>query len=84
MRYELKSIPYWAFIKIAFFINLIGGFIFGFFYAVFFSLFISVLQNIPAMYEFDNLGIETAPMGFMIIILPIFIGFFSAFFNTII
>lgn len=39
MRYELKSIPIWAFLKITFFVNFVTGFILGIFLAPFVGLF---------------------------------------------
>lgn len=82
MRYELKSIPYWAFIKIAFFVNLIGGFVIGIFYAIFFGLFMTAMSNL-GQYGFEEFDDISAPLGFMVIFMPFFFAFACAFFNTL-
>ncbi len=82
MRYELKSISLWAFVKVSFFLNIIVGFIVGLLYALFFGVFMTILSRIPGMAssEFDS---KSLPVGFLIIILPILFAVLGAFFNTV-
>ena len=60
MRYELKSIGIWSFVKISFFMNLILGAVFGFFYAIFLGLFVSLMGNTPLA---DDLGFDPSEMS---------------------
>lgn len=82
MRYELKSIGIWAFIKVMFFLNLIFGFMFGVFYAI---VLIPLVTALGAITGFDNPALAEMPsMGAMLIFMPILFALFSAFFNTLI
>lgn len=81
MRFELKSIGIWAFIKVMFFVNLVIGFIIGFLYALFLIPFISLMGS---MSGFDSSAFDGMPSaGLMIVILPIVFALGSAVFNTI-
>lgn len=80
MRYELKNIGYWGFIKISFFVNFLGGLVIGFFYGLLFSL-ISAASQAFAPYQ-NEFG-DAFSSGAMIIVLPIFFAFAGSFFNTI-
>lgn len=83
MRFELKRLAVWPFIKVSFFLNLIIGFIVGLLYAMFMGLIFSLFSALPGMpqQEFD---VKQLPIGVMIIILPIAFSLMGAFFNTII
>ncbi len=83
MRYELKSIGLWAFVKISFFLNLILGFIMGLLYALFFSFIVTVLSRFPGMQN-NDLDTKSLPVGVMVIFLPILFAILGAFFNTVI
>ncbi len=82
MRYELKSIPLWPVAKIAFFVNLVVGFLVGLMYAVFLIPFVALLSNIAA-FETGEFGIEAAPIGVLMMIVPFFTALSSAFFGTL-
>ena len=47
MRYEIKSLGAWAFVKVSFFLNLIIGFVFGLLYAGFMGLMLAVSSSLP-------------------------------------
>ncbi|HVP07332.1 MAG TPA: DUF3566 domain-containing protein [Candidatus Acidoferrum sp.] len=83
MRYELKSIGLWAFVKISFFMNLILGFIMGLLYALFFSFIVTVLSRFPGISN-NDLDAKSFPVGIMVIFLPILFAILGAFFNTVI
>lgn len=82
MRYELKSVGIWSYVKVAFFLNLIAGFLFGLLYAVGISFFMAVLSEFPAIQgsiaPFDG----GSAIGLMIF-LPLVGAFGMAFFGTI-
>lgn len=82
MRYELKYIPYWGFIKISFFVNFLGGFVLGLIFALFFGFISAVVSNLPMMQE--EFGSDSTPMGVMIFVLPFLYAFMASFFNTIV
>ena len=81
MRYELKSIPLWPVTKIAFFVNLIVGFLVGIMCAMFLIPFVAVLSNIVAL-ETGEFDMEAAPIGVLMMIVPFFSALSSAFFGT--
>ena len=81
MLYEVKSIPYWAFIKISFFVNLIGGFVIGFLSAPIIGIFLGALTSV--FYNLDEMGGESYSVGMMMVVLPFVFGFAGAFFNTV-
>lgn len=82
MRYELKSITVWPFFKVAFFFNLIVGFIGGACYALFMVPMMAIMSNMPQFQAVD-LPMEDFPIGMMLIILPIVFALFGAVFWTI-
>ncbi|MBN2226793.1 MAG: DUF3566 domain-containing protein [candidate division Zixibacteria bacterium] len=80
MKFELRSIGYWAIIKISFTLNLVMGFLIGIFYAFFLMLmapFMTELQGFGDMPMFED-GI-----GFLLILIPIAFSLLGAVFNTI-
>ncbi len=85
MRYEVKSVGIWPFIKVSFFFNLIVGFIFGLFYALFAGFIMAIMSRLsqfqPGGFDFD---LETMPIGLMVIVLPIAFAIMGAIFYTII
>jgi hypothetical protein len=82
MRYELRSISLWAFVKVSFFLHLIVGFILGLLYALFFGVFMTVLSHLPGM-PYSELETKSLPVGIMVILFPIMFAILGAFFNTI-
>jgi hypothetical protein len=82
MKYELKSIGYWALIKILFLINLIGGFIMGFLFAIFMGLIISLMDYIGPMSGIADFEQEMPPVGFMLIFYPFLFAIGGAIFYT--
>lgn len=82
MRYELKSIGIWAFIKIAFFLNMIVGFVFGFFYAMFVILFLALASSMPFM-DIPGVDPDALNPGILLVIMPLMFSFIGAVFVTI-
>ena len=85
MRYEIKSIGMWPFIKVSFFFNLVIGFIFGLFYALFAGFIMTIMSRFsefqPGGFDFD---LEPLPIGIMLVVLPILFAIMGAVFYTII
>lgn len=85
MRYEIKSIGMWPFIKVSFFFNLVVGFIFGLFYALFAGFIMTIMSRLsefqPGGFDFD---LEPLPIGLILVILPILFAIIGAVFYTII
>ncbi len=82
MRYELRSIGIWSFVKVAFFVNLVAGFVSGLLYAMFFGAIMAAMSQMPqfggAFQEMQGVGI-----GAMLILFPIMGAFGAAFFGTL-
>ena len=64
MRYELKSISSWSYIKVMFFVNLIVGFVLGIFAGIFSGAFMSIAAGLMFFSE-DAIDIDS---GFPIVI----------------
>ncbi len=81
MRYEFKSIRIWSFIKIAFFVNLVFGFLLGLFYA----FLIPVMLMAPGPSPFQGMGLESegGSFIFMLILFPIMFAAGCSVFQTI-
>ena len=73
MRYEIKSIRLWSFLKVAFFLNIIVGFLSGFFFAFFTAAIISALGNVGGLSPYGFELPQEFPVGFLFVIYP-FIG----------
>ncbi len=82
MKYELKSIPIWSFLKISFFVNLISGFILGILLAPFAGIF-SVLVVTLFQLEGTNLDIGNS-LDVVLIATPFILSFTFAFLLTFI
>ena len=82
MRYELKSIPIWPVVKVGFFVNLIVGLIFGILYAMFLIPIIALMTSIPE-FQSGEFNMDAAPLGVLVIIVPIMSALSGAFFGTI-
>ncbi len=83
MRYELKSIGLWAFTKVAFFVNMILGFLFGMMYAFFFGFIMAVMQNMPYLPDEGMAPPSDVPFGFLVIILPFIFAIIGGFIYTV-
>ena len=85
MRYEIKSIGMWPFIKVSFFFNLVVGFIFGLLYALFAGFIMTIMSRFsefqPGGFDFD---LEPLPIGIMLVVLPVLFAIMGAVFYTII
>ncbi|RME22486.1 MAG: hypothetical protein D6800_10975, partial [Candidatus Zixiibacteriota bacterium] len=81
MKFELKRIGPWAFIKVAFFVNLIVGFVFGLFEAAYMQIIFATLGDIP---PFDSLGVDMQGISSAVfwVFMPIFSSVFGAVFMT--
>jgi outer membrane biosynthesis protein TonB len=82
MRYELRSIGIWSFVKVAFFVNLVAGFVSGILYALFFGAMMAAMSQLP------QFGGALEPMsgvgtGVMLVLFPIMGAFSAAFFGTL-
>ncbi len=79
MRYELKSISTWSYIKVMFFVNLIVGFVLGIFYGIFTGAFLAIATELMIMPEevFDMQG------GFPIAIYVFVMGFLFSMGNAV-
>jgi len=85
MRYEIKSVGMWPFIKVSFFFNLVVGLIFGLLYALFAGFIMTIMSRFsefqPGGFDFD---LEPLPIGIMLVVLPILFAIMGAVFYTII
>lgn len=79
MRYELKSISTWSYIKVMFFVNLIVGFVLGIFYGIFTAVFLAIAAELMIMPEaaFDMQG------GFPIALYVFVMGFLFSLGNAV-
>ncbi len=85
MRYEIKAIGFWPFIKVSFFFNLIVGFLFGLLYALMLSVIMTIagqLSNFPI--EGLGIDIEELSIGGLVVIIPIMFALLGAVFYTLI
>lgn len=83
MRYELKSIRIWSFLKVAFFINLIMGFLFGILYAMMLPVLAKIAGMIPG-FSGDLGYIADSSFVILLIVMPIAFAIQSALFLTLI
>jgi hypothetical protein len=82
VRYEIRSVGVWAFVKQSFFVNLVLGFVVGVFYAMFMGTFLSVLENSPLSEAYGS-GFARMPLMVLMVMMPLLMAFGAAFFNTI-
>ncbi|MEW5795357.1 MAG: hypothetical protein AB1772_03255 [Candidatus Zixiibacteriota bacterium] len=70
MRYELKSIGIWSFVRVSFFVHLGFGFVIGLFYAAMLMMVFMAASTAP-LDEFSELPFDIRTLGpIMMIILP--------------
>lgn len=83
MRYELKSISTWSYIKVMFFVNLIVGFVLGIFYGIFSGVFISIAAELMFFSE-DAFDMQSGfPIALYVIAMGIMFSLGNAVFGTI-
>lgn len=82
MKYEVRTIGLWSFVKISFFLNLALGFLIGIFVAMQLSLMSAVFGRMLAM-DPSMPDISAVAPGAILFFVPIMTAFFMAFFNTI-
>jgi hypothetical protein len=81
MRYEVKSVGVWAFVRISFFLNLIIGFLIGLLYAAMLGVIFAAAESVG---EFGDLPFDPSRFGAaLIIILPVLFAAVCAVFNTL-
>lgn len=83
MKYEIRSIGLWSFVKISFFLNLALGFLFGILYALLLSFFVAISSRLPILDQSQTQLDDVSPAVFIVIV-PIMMAFFMAVFNTIV
>jgi hypothetical protein len=81
MRYELKSIGIWAFIKVAFIVNLFAGFLAGLATIPFMALFMAVLAE-TAYLDSDAYVPEDGALGFLLVGMPVIYALGAAVLGT--
>jgi len=83
MRYEIKSLGVWSFVKVSFFLHLVIGFVFGLFYAALLMMVFAVASSAP-MDEMAGLPFDLRAIGpLLMIILPIVMAVGGAVFGTL-
>ncbi|UCG62871.1 MAG: hypothetical protein JSV52_06195 [Candidatus Zixiibacteriota bacterium] len=82
MNYEIKSIPIWPLTRLAFFVNLIVGFIGGIFLAVFMVPLLAFV-NAMAAYDTGYIDIDAGPTGAAAMMLPFLSALWCACFGTL-
>lgn len=83
MKYEIKSIRIWSFLKVMFFINILVGILGGFVFAFFTATIVSALGTMEAMNPYGLEMPQDFPLGALFIIYPIMGAMASAFFLTL-
>lgn len=81
MRYEIRTIGVWAFIRVAFFFNLVAGLLGGFFAAVALSLMVAVMTPFASLER--NVTLESVPAAVLFILLPLFCSLVSGVVGTL-
>ena len=81
MKYELKTVGIWAFVKVSFLLNLVFGFLIGLLYAGFLAVILTISSALPygGSGDFDPDAI--GPM--VLIMLPFVLAIFGAVFHTL-
>lgn len=83
MKYEIRSIGLWSFVKISFFLNLALGFLVGLLFAMMLGFVMTVSSQFPMLQQTET-GLEGMSVGAMLFLFPIMIAFTMAVFHTII
>lgn len=82
MRYELRSIPLWPVTRVAFFVNLVVGFVMGLLLAIFLMPMVAMMASVAA-YDASELDFDSGAMSALTMMIPFLMALWSAFFNTI-
>ena len=83
MRYELKSISTWSYIKVMFFVNLIVGFVLGIFYGIFSGVFISIAAELM-FFPDDAFDVQSGfPIALYVFAMGILFSLGNAVFGTV-
>jgi hypothetical protein len=82
MKYEIRSVGLWSFIKQCFFLSLIVGFIVGIFYALFFGLMLNVSSRFDLLRS-TNEDFASTSFGVLMVVIPFGMALVSCAFNTL-
>ena len=82
MKLELQSIGVWSFVKVAFFVNLVIGFLFGI-PAAFLAGLMSAVMKQMGQFSGSSFSQENVSFGVLIVVLPVVYSLSSAFFGTL-
>ena len=81
MRYEVKSLGVWSFVRVSFFLNLVFGFLIGLLYAAVLGVVLAAAESVG---EFGELPFDPSKFGAaLLIMLPVLFAAVCAFFNTL-
>ena len=83
MKYELKSIGVWAFTKVAFFVNVVLGFLAGIFYALMMIPLLVLPQAGGPFGGYGGFDFDGMSIGVLLIVLPILFSMGFGVFYTI-
>jgi hypothetical protein len=83
MRYEIKSIGLWAFIKVSFLFNLVAGFLCGLFLGLLIAFATSLIYQYPELEGLFGEDLLSMSADALIVFLPILCALGAALFNTI-
>lgn len=82
MKYEIRSISLWSFVKQCFFLSLVIGFIVGIFYSLFLGLMINMSSRFDFLRGMDEDMVSTS-FGVMMVVMPIATSLMFCAFNTL-
>lgn len=82
MKYEIRSIGLWSFVKLSFFLNLALGFLIGILYAALFGFIITMSSRLP-MFEQSRSPLQDLSPVVLLVMLPIGMSLFFAVINTL-
>ena len=83
MRYEIKSLGIWSFVKVSFFLHLVIGFVFGLFYAAMLMMVFAVASSAP-MDGMTGMRFDLRAVGpLLLIFLPIVMALGGAVYGTL-
>jgi len=83
VRYEIKSLGIWTFVRVGFFLNLVLGFIAGIFYSILLGIIMLAGSALPGEYSDQLYGGELSIGAGFLVILPFIMAFVIAVVNTI-
>ncbi|MBI5266968.1 MAG: DUF3566 domain-containing protein [candidate division Zixibacteria bacterium] len=83
MKYEIRSISLWSFVKQCFFLSLVIGFIVGIFYGLFIGLMVNMSSRFDFLRDMDE-DMVAASSGMIMVVTPIAMALMACAFNTLI